>query len=88
MPLIISTTGLAIMPVHLINDSEVEQALHNCATEAIHLIGSIQDHGVLLVLDAGFNIAYISNNTSIFLGYPTDYFSGKNIDQIHLLHPC
>lgn len=87
MPLIISTTGLAIMPVHLINDSEVEQALHNCATEAIHLIGSIQDHGVLLVLDAGFNIAYISNNTSIFLGYPTDYFSGKNIDQIHLLHP-
>ncbi|MCB5196376.1 EAL domain-containing protein [Deefgea salmonis] len=75
------------MPNKTVNTPEFEQALRNCATEPIHLIGSIQNHGVLLVLDLNDEIAHISSNTEHFLALAPNELLGKKISDIPLLRP-
>ncbi|QZA80719.1 hypothetical protein [Deefgea piscis] len=75
------------MPNKILNTPEFEQALRNCATEPIHLIGSIQDHGVLLVLDLNDEFAYVSSNTNHYFGLEPHQLLGKNISHIPALHP-
>jgi|25BtaG_2_1085352.scaffolds.fasta_scaffold00435_9 diguanylate cyclase (GGDEF)-like protein/PAS domain S-box-containing protein len=46
-------------------DSILQQALENCEKEAIHQVGSVQPHGVLLALDGDFVIRYCSDNAEM-----------------------
>jgi light-regulated signal transduction histidine kinase (bacteriophytochrome) len=47
---------------------EFEKALENCAAEPIHLIGSIQPHGALLVFNNTYKVIQTSENIANFLG--------------------
>ena len=51
-----------------IKQKEFEKALENCASEPIHLIGSIQPHGALLVLNNHYKVIQTSENIADFLG--------------------
>src|SRR5919199_552819 len=54
--------------------------LTNCDREAIHIPGSIQPHGVLLVLqDPQLKILQASNNTNYFLGIPAQSLLNQNL---------
>ena len=50
-----------------IKQKEFEKALENCASEPIHLIGSIQPHGALLVLNNNYKVIQTSENIADFL---------------------
>ncbi len=51
--------------------------LTNCEREQIHLAGSIQPHGALLVLEGDeHTVRWASANTEAFLGLPLDAVSG------------
>ncbi|QKJ65705.1 EAL domain-containing protein [Deefgea piscis] len=75
------------MPNRALSTPEFEQALRQCATEAIHLIGSIQDHGILLVLDLNDELTHVSSNTEHFFGLDPNELLGKNIKHISALQP-
>ncbi len=51
-----------------IKQKEFEKALENCAAEPIHLIGSIQPHGALLVFNNTYKVIQTSENIADFLG--------------------
>ncbi len=51
-----------------LKQKEFEKALENCASEPIHLIGSIQPHGALLVLNNHYEVIQTSENIADFLG--------------------
>jgi chemotaxis family two-component system sensor kinase Cph1 len=72
-----------------------EVDLTNCDREAIHIPGSIQPHGVLLVLEEpSLKILQISHNTEQFFGVPAPSLLNKNLNilfpqsQIKLLLDC
>ncbi|MBM5573712.1 GAF domain-containing protein [Deefgea sp. CFH1-16] len=75
------------MPNKTLSTPEFEQALRQCATEAIHLIGSIQDHGIFLVLDLNDEFIHVSSNTEHFFGLDPNELLGKNIKHISALQP-
>jgi len=58
-----------------------EADLSNCERELIHLAGSIQPHGVLLVLtEPSLAIAQVSANTEAALGFPEAELLGASIE--------
>ena len=67
----------------------------NCYGEAIHIPGTIQPHGVLVVLqEPEFKIIQVSNNTEQFFGIPAQSLINKNLSilfsqhQLKLLKYC
>ncbi|MCL1468856.1 ATP-binding protein [Argonema galeatum] len=69
------------------NKSEIitgeEADLTNCEREPIHLPGSIQPHGVLLVLrEPHLTILQVSNNTLEFFGIPVEKLIRKNLGEL------
>ncbi|MDX1696488.1 MAG: HWE histidine kinase domain-containing protein [Ketobacteraceae bacterium] len=61
------------------SDMTEEELLASCASEPIHLIGTIQDYGGLLVLDAEWVIVRASENCGSFLGDSPDNLFGRNL---------
>lgn len=58
----------------------------NCDREPIHIPGSIQPHGILLVLsEPDLEILQISNNTETLLGVPPEKLLGQHLS--NLLEP-
>ena len=56
--------------------------LSNCEREQVHLAGSIQPHGALLVVDEpGLTVVQTSANAAAFLGVP-NHLIGRRLDQI------
>ncbi len=69
--------------------------LTTCDREPIHIPGSIQAHGVLLVLqEPQLAIVQVSQNTLEFLGLPPEDFLGRHLadlmtpDQLQAIHGC
>ncbi|MGY4495903.1 ATP-binding protein [Pseudomonas sp. TE3610] len=61
------------------------QATDNCAKERIHLPGSIQPHGFMLVLDPeSLAVLQVSDNVQRWLGEPTAWWLGRRLPE--LLH--
>jgi chemotaxis family two-component system sensor kinase Cph1 len=55
--------------------------LDNCAAEPIHIIGSSQEHGVLLACDPlSLEITQAGKNTTEFFSVPHDELLGKNLN--------
>lgn len=55
----------------------------NCDTEPINLIGSIQPHGCLIVVDeASLRTVFASQNTEAYLGVRHDDLLGRSLKQI------
>ncbi|HEY9301892.1 MAG TPA: bacteriophytochrome (light-regulated signal transduction histidine kinase), partial [Phormidium sp.] len=72
-----------------------EASLTNCEREAIHIPGSIQPHGILLVLqEPQLTILQASENTKEFLGIQAKALINKNLNvlldesQINHLNKC
>jgi chemotaxis family two-component system sensor kinase Cph1 len=64
----------------------IETELNDCDIEPIHIPGSIQSHGFLLVINELFNIIYASENTIDYLGLNPCELLGKSTASIsHLL---
>lgn len=62
-----------------------EADLSNCERELIHLAGSIQPHGVLLVLsEPQLDIVQVSDNTAQHLGRPPHALIGRPIETLGL----
>jgi diguanylate cyclase (GGDEF)-like protein len=56
--------------------------LSNCAKEPIHIPGSIQPHGVLMVAGLpNLDVRYVSANTDPLLGMTADSILGRGLDQ-------
>jgi light-regulated signal transduction histidine kinase (bacteriophytochrome)/CheY-like chemotaxis protein len=75
--------------------SSQEVDFSNCYGEAIHIPGSIQPHGVLLVLqEPELKIIQVSNNTEQFFGIPAQSLINKKLNvifsqyQIRILKHC
>lgn len=58
-----------------------EVDLTNCASEPIHIPGSIQPHGFLLGLDKDYNVTYCSQNINTYLDMQPQDVLGKNIHE-------
>ncbi len=55
--------------------------LSSCDREQVHLVGAIQPHGVLLVLEEpALRIVQASNNSADFLGIPCELLVGQCLD--------
>jgi len=61
-------------------DAVLQQALAHCEREAIHLVGSVQPHGVLLGLDECFVIRYCSENADTLFAMPWTELMGKSFN--------
>ncbi|UOB19172.1 ATP-binding protein [Abyssalbus ytuae] len=56
--------------------------LNNCHEEPIHIPGSIQSHGVLLVIDKDtFNVKYVSKNIQEMAGITPELMIEKGLDE-------
>ena len=55
------------------SSSSVEPSLENCASEPIHIPGSIQPHGALLAFDRLGRLSHASTNVSSLLGLPLEF---------------
>ncbi len=63
--------------------SSEEVDLTNCDREPIHMPGSVQAHGCLLVLDADMRrVLRHSRNAASFLGLPLEDCNGKTLDDL------
>ena len=61
--------------------TEVAVDLSSCDREQVHLIGAIQPHGALLVLEEpSLKIVQASTNCARFLGIPCDVLVGQSLD--------
>lgn len=57
--------------------------LTNCERELIHLAGSVQPHGALLVVDeSGWSIVQASANVQSLLGHPVEALLGKPLSML------
>ena len=56
--------------------------LSSCAQEPIHIPGSIQPHGLLLVLTADFTIRHVSANVEAMLGLGATALCGTHVVEI------
>lgn len=56
--------------------------LTNCERELIHLPGSIQPHGVLLVLNGQLSVVQCSANAGMVFDHPAQELAGKTIDEL------
>lgn len=63
--------------------SDFALAAQNCAREPIHIPGSIQPHGFLLVLDAqSLDILQASENVATWLGLDADQMVGSSLHRL------
>lgn len=61
--------------------SEID--LTSCDREPIHIPGSIQPHGVLLVVDRGsLRILQVAGDTGPFLGHDINATAGRTVDEV------
>src|SRR6187402_2575652 len=61
----------------------ISAALTSCDREPIHLPGSIQPHGVLLVLDeAKLTVVQASENVALHLGFTAEQCGGRPIAEL------
>jgi chemotaxis family two-component system sensor kinase Cph1 len=57
--------------------------LDTCDREPIHLIGAVQPHGALIVLDdATHQIDYVSTNVQAFVGLPPEALLGQPVTRV------
>ncbi|MFK7891567.1 MAG: ATP-binding protein [Granulosicoccus sp.] len=63
------------------HEAKLQQALDNCAKEPIHIPGSIQPHGYLIVADYDFHIVKASANFLEFSGQSTQQLVGKSLQR-------
>lgn len=56
-----------------------EDVLPRCATDPIHLIGSIQPHGALFAIDTETSLCCIASNTENFTGIPAEEMLGTSL---------
>ena len=56
--------------------------IQNCADEPIHIPGSIQPHGFILVIDEQGAIALCAENAGEFLGQPTKELLSKKFADV------
>ena len=71
------------IPREELSEAQLKEALATCAKEPIHIPGSVQPHGFLLVTDpATQTILQASNNLPVFLGKAAEDVVGKKIADI------
>ena len=56
--------------------------LTNCDREPIHIPGSVQPHGVLLVLDADYNVVQASRSVEAHLGFTAEAVLGNRLSTL------
>lgn len=56
--------------------------LSNCERELIHLAGSVQPHGVLLVVDEALVVVQASDSCAAILGRPVDQLLGRPLSSL------
>jgi light-regulated signal transduction histidine kinase (bacteriophytochrome)/CheY-like chemotaxis protein len=72
----IATRGLG-----LLSYDRASVDLTNCDKEPIHVPGSIQPHGAMLVLDSSsYNVSYVSSNIGQFLGVQLSDLLGQPLE--------
>ena len=64
-----------------LNEEQLKQALDHCASEPIHIPGSIQPHGLLMVVSKDFIIEQISENAPDFIGVAAGDCLGKHLSE-------
>ncbi|WP_290654583.1 sensor domain-containing diguanylate cyclase [Idiomarina sp.] len=65
--------------VEKLNDTELSEALENCAKEPIHIPGAVQGHGALVAFDTQFQqVLACSENIENFLGCNPEQLFGKS----------
>lgn len=66
-----------------LSEEELKVALDHCANEPIHIPGSIQPHGAMLVLDGKSKVVQqASENIEEFMDVTLDQVYGKTLDQL------
>ncbi|MEM7620657.1 MAG: ATP-binding protein [Pseudomonadota bacterium] len=74
--------GQAAEQRQALTDKELDGALQTCSDEQIHIPGSIQPHGFMLILDDAFNIKKFSLNLAQFLEQNPRYLLNLNLDTL------
>ena len=69
----------SIKPRDVLSEKDMKEALDACAQEPIHVPGSIQPHGMLMVCCPVGIIQQISANAEVFLGVPANECLGRNL---------
>ncbi len=69
----------SIKPRDVFTEKDMKEALDACAQEPIHVPGSIQPHGMLMVCSLNGDIEQISANAEAFLGVPAQACLGRNV---------
>lgn len=64
------------------NPQVLQEALRNCENEPVRLIGSIQDHGVLLAFDAGLRLQVVSQNVQHLIGLSAHEALGRTAQEL------
>ena len=67
------------VPREQLTEDQLREALDHCASEPIHIPGSVQPHGLLVVLSPELAIQRISTNCELFLGVSAEESIGRNI---------
>ncbi|WP_417449835.1 ATP-binding protein [Kordiimonas sp.] len=67
------------VPREQLSEDQLKEALDHCASEPIHIPGSIQPHGLLVVLADDLTITRVSRNAELFLGIKPEDCIGQNI---------
>ncbi|WP_262690361.1 ATP-binding protein [Kordiimonas aestuarii] len=62
-----------------LSEEQLKQALDHCASEPIHIPGSIQPHGLLIVLSPELRVTRVSSNTNHFLGLAAEECIGRHV---------
>ena len=71
------------MNVSELPDPSASVTVENCADEPIHIPGSIQPHGLLLVLEEpAFTITQVSSNAPAVIGMATDTLLGQPLSRL------
>ncbi|MDE1460810.1 ATP-binding protein [Spartinivicinus poritis] len=62
-----------------LNDDELKKAIDGCDSEQIHIPGSIQPHGYMLVLSQEFEIVKVSRNFCSLIDQPLQAIIGQDL---------
>ncbi|MCH2547654.1 MAG: ATP-binding protein [Alphaproteobacteria bacterium] len=72
-----------LIPRRELTENELEDALAECAREPIHIPGSIQPHGVMIVCDSSnYTIQQVSENLQSFFGVEAQTAIGKPLSDL------
>lgn len=68
---------------NVLSEDELQDALDTCASEPIHIPGSIQPHGCMIISDKKSNkILQVSQNAKDFLAQKPEKIVGKNLKDV------